>query len=108
MKKISIENRLKKAREASGLSTSQAEKKLGLAKGLVKDFETGEATLNQEGLKIFADLYNVNLDWLLGEEVSLDKNLLFNLEPRLKNLCTEDKDAVLNLIKMLNVKQCEK
>lgn len=57
---------LRQAREAAGLSQGQAARRLGLHRPTVSEIEAGRRRVSAEELKAFADLYRVDVAWILS------------------------------------------
>ncbi len=83
--------RVRRLREALGLSQSQFAQKLGIHKQMVSDVERGrQKRFNPETEKALADLFDINLSWLLDgkgemflhkqvndqDDISLEKELI--------------------------------
>jgi transcriptional regulator with XRE-family HTH domain len=61
-----FENRLKKIREARGLSQADLAKKTGLQPAAVSHFETGNRSPSFDNLRKLSDALGVSVDYLLG------------------------------------------
>ena len=61
-----LEERLKSARKAMGISQKDIAKKLFISQQAYAKYETGAATPNPETLKRIAEIFNVSTDYLLG------------------------------------------
>lgn len=61
-------SRIRRARELAGLTIGQAARRIGWTVVDVSSFETGSATPSEIQLRMFADLYGVNLAWLQGAD----------------------------------------
>lgn len=59
-------HRLTRARDRAGLSLGQAAKLLDLTRGELEDMEA-EPTLLADDAARFAEVYGVNVEWLMGE-----------------------------------------
>lgn len=79
MEKIIFENvgkRLKQAREMSHITLEEAGKKVDVHKSTVLRWENGETEkIKLPIIEILANYYNVNPVWLMGYDVSMDRNL---------------------------------
>ena len=62
-------NRIKKAREAAGLSQKFVAMTLGVAGPSVSNWESGKTSPTPQNLQSLADLYGVSVDYLLGRDV---------------------------------------
>lgn len=72
----SISRRLQRAREEAGLSLAQAARLLGLKQSYLGNVEEGTTEAEGDLMKHLADLYAVNLDWLLGGKHQCDEQKL--------------------------------
>ncbi|ATH93217.1 immunity repressor protein [Bacillus glycinifermentans] len=70
MKKLGI--KLKEAREKKGLKQIEAAKKLGISNGTLSGYERDYRDPDTETLKKMAELYDVSIDELLGNQVKDD------------------------------------
>lgn len=61
-----LEEKLKSARKATGISQKDIAKKLFISQQAYAKYETGAATPNPETLKRIAEIFNVSTDYLLG------------------------------------------
>lgn len=61
-----FENRLKKTRDARGLSQADLAKKTGLQPAAVSHFETGNRSPSFDNLRKLSDALGVSVDYLLG------------------------------------------
>ena len=68
-----LEERLKSARKATGISQKDIAKKLFISQQAYAKYETGAATPNPETLKRIAEIFNVSTDYLLGNNQVLKK-----------------------------------
>ncbi len=62
-----LANRLKLAREMAGLTQGQVATQLGWHRPTVSEIEAGRRRVLAEELKTLAELYGVNIPWLVGE-----------------------------------------
>ena len=65
--KKEIAERLKLARELSGLSQLNAAKMLNLSRPAISEIEAGRRNVSGSEIVQFADLYDVESTWILGE-----------------------------------------
>ena len=70
-----LSERLRQAREASGLSQAQAAKLLGMHRPSLSNIESAERKVSAGELKEFARIYKVSTEWLLGEASSGDQQI---------------------------------
>jgi transcriptional regulator with XRE-family HTH domain len=61
-------NKIKEARQKAGLSQKYVAMTLGVAPPSVSNWESGKTQPTPENLKALAALYNVSIDYLLGNE----------------------------------------
>lgn len=75
-------DRLRVARELSGLSRSQAGKLLQMTPSAIATMEAGETPATAEALDAFADIYDVPREWLTGSAAPewLQLLLMFRFE----------------------------
>jgi transcriptional regulator with XRE-family HTH domain len=93
--------RIRKAREMSGLSQAQAAKILGLHRPSVTEIEAGNRKISAEEITKFSGLYKVDVSWLLGDsEDQLDPNdgRLQLAAREIKKLKPEDLETILKVI----------
>ena|ERR1700761_982446 len=99
-----IATRIRDARILAGLSQAQAAIKLGLPRPSVSEIESGKRKVTAEEIIQFADLYKVDKSWLLLEEedaqLKMNRTVLFAAR-ELNKLKPEDRDKVIEIIKML-------
>ncbi len=65
--KKKIAERLKLARDLSGLSQSQAAKILNMSRPTISEIEQGRRNVTGAELKEFSNIYDVDVNWLLSE-----------------------------------------
>ena len=97
-----LANRLKLAREMAGLTQGQVATQLGWHRPTVSEMEAGRRRVLAEELKTLAELYGVNIPWLVGEADGngiSDKARLAARE--LGKLSDVDLDRLLVLIRSL-------
>lgn len=66
MEKLLFAERLKKAREASGMSQSLMASRIGVTVATVSNWEKAESAPRANRMQLLASLLNVPLLWLLG------------------------------------------
>jgi transcriptional regulator with XRE-family HTH domain len=89
--------RLRQAREASGLSQSQAAKLLGMHRPTLSNIEANERKVTTSELTLFAEIYKVSTEWLLGEEGSKDERIKLAAR-KLSSLRDKDLEAVMRIV----------
>lgn len=95
-----LSQRLKVAREHSGLSQGQVAKMLQLHRPTISEIEAGRRKVSAEELSEFARIYEVNIGWLTNtDEETNDIDDRVRLAARdLQNLKPEDLERVLRLL----------
>lgn len=94
-----IAARLKEARTLAGLSQAQAADKLGLQRPAISEIEAAKRKVSAEEIIQFANLYQVDPNWLLLKET---ENEQFKFAAReLSKLSKDDVEKVLQLLKIL-------
>jgi transcriptional regulator with XRE-family HTH domain len=63
---MSIQNRLREAREASGLSQGQVAKKLTMHRPTISEIEAGRRKVSAQELELFSQIYGVSVDWIIN------------------------------------------
>ena len=100
--RLEIAGRLRLAREMAGLTQGQVAKSLGWHRPTVSEVEAGRRRVRAEELTNLADLYGVNVPWIMGGDGShkvSDRAMLAARE--LGKLRDEDLDRLLELIQAL-------
>ncbi len=101
---MDIASRLKLAREMAGLTQGQVAQSLGWHRPTVSEIEAGRRRVQAEELATLAELYGVNVPWIMGEgrsnEIS-DRAMLAARE--LDKLTDEDLERLLQLIRALKI-----
>ena len=74
-RRAEIAARIRDARKLSGLSQGQVARSLGLHRPSVSEIEAGNRRVSAEELTKFAELFDVGVAWLAGEQpAKLDSN----------------------------------
>lgn len=99
-----IAERLRLARELSGLSQGQVAEMLGLKRPAISETEAGRRKVSAEELAKLSEIYAVSVAWLVGadpenEDLAQDKIQLVARE--IAKLDSEDADRLLELLKVL-------
>ena len=84
---------LKTLRLKENTTQAQLAQKLGLTKSVISAYETGLRLPSYDILIHIAKIYNVSTDYLLGLEHKQELDL--------SGLTQEEKDALMNLIKVM-------
>jgi transcriptional regulator with XRE-family HTH domain len=100
-KRSLIAERLKEARKLAGLSQGHVAKMLGLHRPSMTEIEAGNRRVSAEELLRLAEIYDVNVAWLLGEapETFDAQDPRLELAAReMTKLKPEDLDRLLRLL----------
>lgn len=102
-KRLEIAERLKKARELSGLSQAQVASKLDVQRPAISEIEAGRRKVSAEELIQFSKLYKVDSSWLLGEDEDseLAKGKLKFAARELSKMSEEDKNKLFEILNIL-------
>ncbi len=65
-----FKNTLKKLRKSRNLTQQQLANKMGLAKSTISMYENGNREPNFEQLEAFADIFNVDMNTLIGNQIN--------------------------------------
>lgn len=98
-----IGGRLRKAREAAGLSQAQVAELIGLHRPTISEIEAGRRRVAAEELAEFADIYEVTVEWLAGRKTEVG-HVIGDLElaaRELDKLSDEDREKILSLLSTL-------
>lgn len=90
---VDFGNILKTLRLKKNMTQAQLAQKLGLTKSVISAYENGLRLPSYDILINIAKIYNVSTDYLLGLEPKQEIDL--------SGLSREEKDALLNLIKVM-------
>ncbi len=99
-----LAQRLRLAREQAGLSQGQVAELMDMHRPTVTEIEAGRRSVSAQELARFAELYAVDLDWLLGAEGATDglRSAKARLVAReLEKLRPQDLERLLRLIASL-------
>ncbi len=102
--KETLAQRLRVAREQAGLSQGQVASMLDMHRPTITEIEAGRRSVSAEELPRFADIYAVDLDWLVGSEPRQAglRSAKARLAAReLEKLRPKDLDRLLNLLASL-------
>ncbi len=110
--RIEIGNRLRMARELSGLSQAQVAKILSLHRPSVSEIEAGRRKVSAEELQKLAEIYDVKISWITtseNEENPEEEKSIKLAARQLAKLKPKDQKRVLYLLRALqNYKEEEK
>jgi len=103
VKRLEIAERLKKARELSGLSQAQVASKLGVQRPAISEIEAGRRKVSAEEIIDFAKLYKVDSSWLLCEEEDpeIAQGKLKFAARELSKMSEEDKNKLFEILNIL-------
>ena len=104
---MTFADRIKQLREEVGFSQIELATRLGVSSGAIGNWETGKRVPRGELLESVADLFNVDIDYLLGRcserpEYNLEETFIISLY-RLADEC--DKDAIKAILRKYDVSQ---
>lgn len=102
MSKLEIANRLRTAREMSGLSQGQAAKRLAMHRPTISEIEAGRRHVKSDELSKFSELYGVEISWIAEGKVNEDKidSSILAAARELSSMRDEDIETLINTIKM--------
>ena len=99
-----IGERLRWAREQAGLSQGQVAKLLNYHRPTISQLEAGERALKADEVCRFAELYDVQRDWILDGDnaLGIDEDPRIQLAAReLSKLKSKDLETLMRLVKVL-------
>ena len=97
MSKFSV--RLRELRNARGISQQKLADKVGISKSSINMYERGEREPGLDLVEAFADIFNVDLDYLHGKSNIPNKSLVSDTTP---NSLPDDENALLDLYRCLD------
>jgi transcriptional regulator with XRE-family HTH domain len=103
-----IASRIAIARKRAGLSQGQTALELKIPRPSISEIEAGRRRVSAEELVIFADLYQVDIDWLAGRgvtEINTMRDTLQLAARDVANLKQEDLEKVIDLLTSLKPKE---
>ena len=103
-KRKAIASRLRLSREMAGLTQGQVAKSLDWHRPTVSEIEAGRRRVSAEELTTLAEMYGVNVPWIVGEkdeDSSLAADRVKLAARELGKLREEDLDRVLQLVQAL-------
>lgn len=98
---MEIAERIKVARQLSGLSQAQVAARLGLHRPSVTEMEAGRRRVSADELAALAEMFDVSLPWLVGEgdrRGSIEDSRVELVARELSRLDPGDLDRVLTLL----------
>lgn len=93
--------RLQKAREAAGLSRTQAARLMNLHHQRILDAETGDWNPSNREIHTFANLYEVSVEWLKGNRPDIDESKINDIICDIKKLSPDDQIKLKELLTMI-------
>lgn len=90
-------NRLKELREARGWSMKEAAAKVDIPYTTYRNYEKGERSLDSELLIMFADFYDISVDYLIGRDQKVIKPPLVKKYEALDDVSRQVVDSVIEL-----------
>jgi len=95
-----LSTRLRQAREAAGLTQSQAAKVLRMHRPTLSNIELGERKITAGELKLFAQVYKVSTEWLLDEPIEANSQIKLAAR-KLSGLKDKDLQMVMTIVDSL-------
>lgn len=99
--KKEIAERLKLARDLSGLSQAQAAKNLNMSRPTISEIEQGRRNVTGAELKEFSNIYDVDVNWLLSESED-DESVNSKIQLAAREISKMSKNDVDKLFKLLS------
>ena len=102
--------RLRMSREMAGLTQGQVAKSLDWHRPTVSEIEAGRRRVSAEELATLAEIYGVNVPWVVGErgeDSSLAADRVKLAARELSKLREEDLDRVLRLVQALRASRVD-
>jgi transcriptional regulator with XRE-family HTH domain len=99
---MSVADRLREARESSGLTQGQVAKKMELHRPTISEIEAGRRKVSAQELEQFAKLYGVSLDWIINGSTnqSVDDRVLLAAR-ELSKMSDADLERLMKTLSML-------
>ncbi len=100
LKKV-ISERLKLAREFAGLSQLQAAKLLGVSRPTISEIEASRRNVTSAELVQLSDIYDVEINWLLGEENTDNDDVESKIQlaaREISKMSDSDKDKLFKML----------
>lgn len=105
-------NKLKMLRKEKGLTVRELGKAINISYAAISKMENNHQNINNDYLQILSDYFNVSTDYLLGlsdirnpekEIKKLEESdpIFFSLYEEVKELSLEQKEDVLNAVKII-------
>lgn len=101
-----LAQRLKIAREQAGISQGQVAKLIGFHRPTISEIEAGRRKVSTDELRLFSEIYDVSIEWLMEENNTNDIDERIQLAARgLADLKEEDLEKVLKLLSSIRSKE---
>ena len=100
---MSVHERLREAREASGLSQGQVAKKLNMHRPTISEIEAGRRKVSAADLENFSEMYGVSVGWLVSgpsADETGDARILMAAR-ELSKMKEEDINRLMKMLQML-------
>lgn len=100
---MSIADRLREAREVAGLSQGQVAKRLDMHRPTISEIEAGRRKVAASELEMFAELYDVSVEWIVNGSVkdeAADARILMAAR-ELSKMSDDDLERLMNMLRML-------
>jgi transcriptional regulator with XRE-family HTH domain len=97
-----VAERLRAAREASGLSQGQTAQKMNMHRPTVTEIEAGRRKVSAQEVEKFAELYGVTAEWIVtghADENGSDARLVIAAR-ELSKMNEKDLDRLMKMLKM--------
>ncbi|VVE01080.1 hypothetical protein PAQ31011_02145 [Pandoraea aquatica] len=100
---MSVSERLREAREISGLSQGQVAKRLEMHRPTISEIEAGRRKVTADEINLFAVLYDVSVEWLINGSVkdeAADARIVMAAR-ELSKMSDQDLDRLMNMLRMM-------
>lgn len=99
---MSIAERLREARENSGLSQGQVAKKLEMHRPTITEIEAGRRKVSAQEIEKFSDLYDVSIEWLVNGIINAGHDERILLAAReLSEMTEQDLERLMKTLQIL-------
>lgn len=93
---LTIGDRIKILRKERNISQAYIANQLGISKTTISNYETNYSVPSRQNLSNLADLFEVNIDYLLGETEFKDRFVNFVKGVKVPIFSSDDADSILN------------
>lgn len=104
MNGTTIQIRLKELMEYFGITQADICRKTGISTSLMGYYCTGQRCPKQKNIKIIAEAYNVNPEWLIGQDVPMDVGKAESISEMImyfNKLTESEQKTVISLLKYM-------